>query len=390
MLRRRETTSSSIRSFALGKAHRGVCRGPGGPSYFGKSGSARFSLTVALILAVSLFLYGLVHLQLLTSSAGETYPIYSSLRADPLGAKALHDSLSESGAYQVTRSYKPAESLKGTRATVLRLWYGEAEWESASAKTPESWEMLASEGARAIVGLHGFYSTKEAPADLPPIEGRLGVHLEAPNKKKGPSAVVKETGFTLKLTDPVWSCLLSTEEGCLAAERPLGKGTLVLLTKPFLLSNEGLSKERDAVLITKILGEQSKEIIFDEANLGLEESGSLMGLVRRYRLAPALGVLLALAMLFIWRGSTSLAPAHESTGTTIEGRASVTGLTNLLRRTIPEKQLISVCIEEWKKAKTVLAGYQTSRLGRVEQAAVQGGGPVETYQAITKILREKS
>ncbi len=355
-----------------------------------RSGSARPGLVVTLALAASVFLYCLVQLQLLTSSAGETYPTYSSLRADPLGAKALHDSLVESGDYQVSRSYKPAESLQGTRATVLSLWYGSGQWEFTSVKKHEPWEMMAAEGARAVVGIHGFVSTKKMSQDPPPIEARLGVHLDAPAKTKPEGTVKLQTGFTLALIDPVWSCLLSTEDGCLAAERPLGNGTLVLLTKPYLLSNEGLSKERDAVLIAKILGEQSKEIIFNEADLGIEETGSLMGLVRRYRLAPALGVLLGLAALFIWRGSASLAPAHEAAKNTIEGRGSVAGLTNLLRRTIPEKQLIAVCIEEWKKAKTVLAGYQVTRLERVEKAAAQGGSVVEVYRAITKILRDNS
>ena len=386
------TTSNSMRFSTHAQADQGVGRGPGGPPYRSapRSGSARLGLATALILAISLFLYCLIQLQLLTSAAGQTYPTYSSLRADPLGVKALFDSLSESGDYRVTRSYKLAESLQGTGATVLRLWYAAGQWEFTTAKKHEPWETLAAGGARAVVGIHGLASSNKARQEAPDIEARLGVHLDTPARKKGEATVEKETGFTLELIDPVWRCLLSTEDGCLAAERPLGKGALVLLTKPYLLSNEGLSKERDAVLITKILGEQAKEIIFDEADLGLEESGSLMGLVRRYRLAPAVGVLLGLAALFIWRGSTSLAPAHESARNMIEGRGSVTGLTNLLCRTIPEKQLIAVCIEEWKRAKTVLAGYQTSRLGRVEQAAARGGGPLETYQAITKILREKS
>ena len=364
------------------------------------SGTQSGSAKIWLVVAIAIFLYALTHLQLLTSAAGEVYPTYSSLRADPLGVKALYDALTESGDYQVTRTYKPVESLKGTKATVLRLWFSASQWEFAIAKTSMPWETLAVEGARSVVGIHGFYDTSKPREDQPPIEARLGIHLEKPAKKNGPANVVRETGFTLELIDPAWSCLLSTEEGCLAAERPLGKGSLVLLTKPYLLSNEGLSKERDSVLITKILGEQSKEIIFDEANLGLEESGSLMGLLRRYRLAPALGVLLALAGLFIWRGSSSLAPAHEAAPNTLEGRGSVAGLTNLLRRSIPEKQLIAVCVAEWKKAKTVLGGYHATRLGQVERAAAQGtirptgqlaqSGPVETYQAITKILQEKS
>ena len=342
-----------------------------------------------LLIAGALFIYSLIHLQLVTSSTGDAYPTYSSLRADPMGTKALYDALQDSQSYQVTRSYKSAQALNGSKATILQLWFGVSQWEHTKPGKPESWETLASEGARMVVGVHGLYARGKEPMDPPAVEARIGVRLETPENKRV-SVVRKVTGFTLGLADSAWSCLLSTEEGCLAAERQLGKGTLVLLTKPYLLSNEGLSRERDTVLITKLLGERAQEIIFDEANLGLEESGSLMGLVRRYRLVPAVMVLFMLAGLFIWRGSSSLAPVEESMAANLAGRSSVEGLTNLLRRSIAEKELLAVCLTEWKKARTVLSGFQAARLERVEQVAAQGDAPVAIYRAIAKVLRDKS
>ena len=56
---------------------------------------------------------------------GEVYPAYSSLRSDPLGAKALFESLSEQPGLDVTRLYKarsPLDSettLLGSRASIL-------------------------------------------------------------------------------------------------------------------------------------------------------------------------------------------------------------------------------------------------------------------------------
>jgi len=48
---------------------------------------------ILLGLALAGFIYGLVHLFSLRFEAGDNYPPYSSLRADPLGTKALFDSL---------------------------------------------------------------------------------------------------------------------------------------------------------------------------------------------------------------------------------------------------------------------------------------------------------
>ena len=66
-----------------------------------------------LLFGIAAFVYLFVQMQSLTSAAGNSYPLYSSLRSDPLGAKALHDALAETGEYQVSRSYKP---LRAERA----------------------------------------------------------------------------------------------------------------------------------------------------------------------------------------------------------------------------------------------------------------------------------
>ena len=48
------------------------------------------SLTLALLLAGGL-VYGIAHLFALRYEKGDVYPPYSTLRADPLGAKGLYD-----------------------------------------------------------------------------------------------------------------------------------------------------------------------------------------------------------------------------------------------------------------------------------------------------------
>ena len=343
-----------------------------------------------LLFGIAAFVYLFVQMQSLTSAAGNSYPLYSSLRSDPLGAKALHDALAETGEYQVSRSYKPVRAERAPNALILRLGMTSIAW-SLSGGKPEGWEKMALAGARVVVALHGSMPDEKPSKGMRSIEARLQIHLYGRTIKAGQTTepVTKNSELGLRIDDPIWSCLLNGEQGCLVAERTYGKGSVVLTTRPYLLSNEGLRTSRDAVLLAAILG-TPQMIIFDEESLGIEESGSLMGLLRRYRLTAALCVLLAWGVLFIWRGSSSLLPHRPSGVSMLAGRGSVAGLTNLLRRSISEKQLIATCLEEWKKSKTVMPAYQLARVARMELAAAETTGSlVETYRKIAKILQEK-
>lgn len=70
-----------------------------------------------LILAI--FLYGVVSLLILRYEAGDIYPPYSSLRADPLGVKALYEGLAEVEGLTASRAYKSATKLREQRKTTL-------------------------------------------------------------------------------------------------------------------------------------------------------------------------------------------------------------------------------------------------------------------------------
>ncbi len=344
-----------------------------------------------LLFGIAAFVYLFVQMQSLTSAAGNSYPLYSSLRSDPLGAKALHDALAETGEYEVSRSYKPLREEQASNALILRLGMTSTAW-SLSGDKPEAWENMALAGARLVVALHGSMLEEKASKGMRAIEARLQIYLLGRTAKAGQAleAATRDSELALRIDDPIWSCLLDGEQGCLVAERTYGKGSVVLTTRPYLLSNEGLRSSRDAVLLAAMLG-TPRTIIFDEESLGIEESGSLMGLLRRYQLTAALGVLLGWGVLFIWRGSSSLLPHRPSAVAVLTGRGSVAGLTNLLRRSISEKQLIATCLEEWKKSKTVMPAYQSARVARMELAAVEASGsPVDAYRNIAKILQEKS
>ncbi len=70
-----------------------------------------------LLVVLGGFFFGLAHLFKLRFEAGDVYPEYSSLRADPLGAKALYESLDN--LLTVRRNYRRVSKLGEGRDTTL-------------------------------------------------------------------------------------------------------------------------------------------------------------------------------------------------------------------------------------------------------------------------------
>ncbi len=74
---------------------------------------------VAGLAAIMLFGYGISRLFMLRFQAGDIYPPYSSLRADPLGTKALYDSFNKCAGISVTRNYQSLDNIDLDPKTTL-------------------------------------------------------------------------------------------------------------------------------------------------------------------------------------------------------------------------------------------------------------------------------
>jgi len=101
--------------------------------------------------------------------------------------------------------------------------------------------------------------------------------------------------------------------------------------------------------------------------------------------------LLLVAVLFVWRNAVPFIP-HRSTGAgdsgMVTGRGAAEGFSSLLKRSLPPNRLIEECVTEWKRATG--RRVKPALLPLVEAAAGSGvKQPVQTYQAIAKILNEK-
>src|SRR6185369_6788290 len=81
--------------------------------------SRRFIAVVALAVIAAAFGWGLIHLFRLRFASGDVYPEYSSLRADPLGAKAYFESLRHLDGVQPRQNFRPPQHLPEGRDSTL-------------------------------------------------------------------------------------------------------------------------------------------------------------------------------------------------------------------------------------------------------------------------------
>jgi hypothetical protein len=337
------------------------------------SSNARAGLLIVLLAA--LFTYGLIRAFSIRFATGEVYPEYSSLRASPKGAKLLYDSLARTPGVKVSRNYFPLEYLEESKATIFLLSLNPEMF-----ARPEPYldpvERLAKRGNRVVAAL-GWEGDKK-PARAGELEKRWGVKLDYDTNQKW-----------LYFTDaPDWRVLDRAGPKIVAVERDFEKGSVVLFAESRDFSNQSLVKLDRLEPISGAIGPGSR-VVFDERHFGIGESGTVVGLARRFRLTGmALGMALC-AALFIWRNAASFPPADDSPRSeTLSGRTSLSGLNSLLRRHIKPADLASACWNEWLAGNR--RGLSPERQERAE-AILRGRGrqPLDAVREIQTVLHAK-
>ena len=355
-------------------------------------------LTAALVAA---FLFGLWELYQLRFEAGDVYPPYSSLRADPLGAKALFETVQQLPGMSATRNYRPVASLTKSAATVLFLGQDPIAFGRAGEEDLKELETLASSGARVVIAMRPvrrFVETKApqklpfpdplkpAPVEQPPIQKRWGIQLDYITQS---SQQAEEENHA----EPKVTALFFRSEGKILheVERRFGSGTILLVANAFPFSNEALADDRDAQFLSRMLAGHSL-VIFDESHFGLTESGSVGTLVRKYRLQGAVAMLAVLLALFIWKNSSSFLPPRRELAAGDAGpdaKEAAAGLANLLRRNIPVKDLFPACWREWERSRFGGRHYSAAKIERAQAVIRANNNPVQTYRDVARILAEK-
>jgi hypothetical protein len=152
------------------------------------------------------------------------------------------------------------------------------------------------------------------------------------------------------------------------------------------LSNEALSRQPDARELAWLIG-ANRIVIFDESHLGVEETGSIAGLIRRYRLHGVVLAMIGLAVLFVWSRSVSFLPTLDPAERTsvVAGRSSSAGLIGILERTLPPSKLIDVCLDEWRTIPAGRAGAIREAVDR-ERSGLTETDPVLAYEHIRRSI----
>jgi hypothetical protein len=383
---------------------------------------------LVLLLCVGLFLGGLTELFLLRFEAGDVYSPYSSLRADPLGTRALYESLEKMPGLSVQRDFNSEGRLpEGQKTTYLHLAAERSDWLLMPKALADEIDAFLLHGGRLALTFFPetigprfrSFTRTNTPALKPPsgnktnpkpnktgpapskppaqkptapnqedervsLQERWGVAFglvplpEGANEVYEPVTVVNQTDLPLPETlqwhsamiftnlGPSWHAIYSRGTNAVIIERRFGAGSVVMAGDSYFLSNEAMAADRHADLLAWLVG-PSKSIFFDEAHLGIVETPGVTKLMRQYRLHGLAAGLILLAGLFIWKNSLSFVPPYpdEREPEHLAGRDAAAGFVNLLRRNIPARELLRVCFAEWTKS---LAGGGAHTIARVDQA----------------------
>jgi hypothetical protein len=377
---------------------------------------------IAVLLGcAAIFAFGVTQLVQLRFQHGDVYPPYSSLRADPLGTMAFYESLGKVPEVSVQRDFSDSNRLPEEPQTVyLHLAGSRYEWERIPNDLVHEMQNFLARGNRLVItffpqtesyAFHNYHdedetnSVKSAKSKgekmTPPkpvkkkknimdddsdisLEDEWGFHpgfekLAQDGDTYAPAQAVSKTDLPLPRSlawhsgtvftnlDSAWRVIYARGTNAVVIERKFGKGSVVMATDSYFVSNEAMEKDRHADLLAWLIG-ADKNVVFDEAHLGNVETSGVATLMRKYRLHGLAAGLILIAGLFIWKNSTSLVPPHANDKTEgfVAGKDSASGFVNLLRRSIAPRDLLATCFSEWKKSVAAPGKSSTARHQQVE------------------------
>jgi hypothetical protein len=235
-------------------------------------------------------------------------------------------------------------------------------------------ETVASDGNLLLIGVAANGMASDVDTKAPPaLSKRWGVAFKTitpKDKTKKPHAELE--------TDATWHLGPAG-----VFEKPMGSGIISLVPEAQRLNNETLAGNADSRSLIPAFLEDKRSVVFEETHLGLEESGSIAGLARRYRLQGLLAGLLIVAALFVWNRSVSFPPPNSyehETESFVAGADARTMFVGLLGRHLSPGSLINACVAEWNRVKPDR---------RIIEYHVAKNSPVEAYRRIQQDLTEK-
>ena len=388
----------------------------------------RHGARLVLVLALAALVGGLAILFRLRLAQGDVFPPYSSLRADPLGTRALHDALAQVPGLRVERWFKPFADLEpAPPRTIVYAGLWARGWTQVRREDFDAIDAALRNGSRVVLAMKAEAApneiereeerkekerakkkedaaTKQRKGDRPAVayvdlKRRWGADVkERVLVERSSGAVRAEGGEAAGLPGTIpwrsdvyfelepeadWQVLYRRGARPVLVERRLGRGSLVLAADSYFLSNEALQNDRAPSLLAWIVGPHAR-VLFDETHLGVSAQPGVAALARRYGLSGAFFTLVLLALLFVWRRMALFVPPAEGAGEVALTYHPAAGLEALLRRSVAPAELVAACAAEWKPT-----ARESDRV-RVEQemaAAPKNAAPVVLYNAAVRALK---
>ncbi len=280
----------------------------------------------------------------------------------------------------------------------------EEEEEEEDREEEESAEERLEKEMEELFGLRFTTRTGFAFATLEGFERPEGGWETVPGETLAPDGVPAElpywrSQFRFELRDPAWKAVVLVGNDPVVIERRWGRGSLVVTTDSYFVSNESLHFGGEPGFLLWLLGDK-KKVVFDETIHGTSESGGAMKLIRRHRAHGVFFGLFVFLVLWAWRSASTLVPGNEdlergivSAGGAVAGEETGSGFIRLLRRSVRPSELIPRCVEMWKGTLSaeLPAGTaeQIDRLVAEHRRDPKRHGIVETYVAIAERLRKR-
>ncbi|WP_269524628.1 DUF4350 domain-containing protein [Coraliomargarita parva] len=401
------------------------------------------------LLAFGGMLAGLGWLVKTRFETGDAYPRGSSFRADPQGSKVLYESLRQLPELEVGRNFEPFEQLGRIppSSTLLLLnLQGRALHELALTSAVEQ---FVSGGGRLVVAMNpdhvaededlepiadddkdGEPSDEEESTDKDlPAEGRVfkrkaqaaearfwaGLSLTYGKHEGGeaqrvdalsevevlPAMIPWREGGVLVDMEEVWQPVYQIGDEVVVAERPFGRGTIVVMTDDYLFMNEAMLKHRSGGFLAWCVGDRH-QVLFDETHLGVASRTGIATLIRRYRLSGFFTVLVLLMGLLVWRGASPLVPPYSGRtrgNLVLADQSTEAGLADLLRRSLPRADLPGEAFRRWQASCLRSEGdrrYYARELEEAEAVLAEYAAtpdrkrkPLATHLRIKSIIQRK-
>jgi hypothetical protein len=136
---------------------------------------------------------------------------------------------------------------------------------------------------------------------------------QVPSALVDPDAPLESRGMALLAPAPGVLSLYGSSHGARVATVATGQGRMVVVTDPFVLSNEGIRRDGNLRFAWRLVHDLPEPVRFDERHHGFEPRRGLLAYARARQLWPTILLACSLVLLTLWRLALSPEPSPPCT-----------------------------------------------------------------------------